>query len=210
VHASLDPHKLEITFRHKTHKTFPQIHQTSTKKNHLGLRRKNSKQIENITKVSPVPVQFIEGIPDINDILDSRGTDEPMLLILDDLMTSASNSEYVSNLFTRTSHHRNISVIIILQNMFQQGKSMRNISLNAKYSVFFKNPRDKGQILHLARQIHPQNTKFIVDAYEISTKRPHGYFFIDFDQSTPDDRRFLTGIFPPEIPIAFIPKPKNK
>ena len=57
-----------------------------------------------------------------------------------------------SQLFTKGSHHRNISLVLITQNLFHQGPSSRDTLLNSKYIVVFKNPRDKTQIVHLARQ----------------------------------------------------------
>lgn len=163
---------------------------------------KNEKQMELVREKSSLPVHFIEGMPDIEEFT----PDENNLLILDDLMSAASGSVLVSNLFTRTSHHRNMSVVLILQNLYHQGKSMRDISLNAKYTVLFKNPHDKGQIQHLGRQAFPDHPKFLIDAYEQATKRPHGYLILDFDQKTPDERRVRTGIFPPEVPLIFTPK----
>jgi hypothetical protein len=152
----------------------------------------------------PIPVHFIEGLPDIEEFT----SDETNLLILDDLMSAASGSTSVANLFTRASHHRNMSVILILQNLYHQGKSMRDISLNTKYTVLFKNPHDKGQIKHLGRQVFPEHPHFLISAYEQATTRPHGYIIIDFDQYTNEDERVKTGIFPPEIPMTFKPKLK--
>lgn len=147
-------------------------------------------------------IEFVAGLPDLDDI----SVKDNNLLILDDLMVSAGNSTVVSNIFTKTSHHKNLSVVLIVQNIFHKGKMMREISLNAKYLVIFKNPRDKAQINHLAHQIYPSNSRFIINAYQQATDRPHGYLLFDFDQRTIDTRRFITGVFPPEFPIAYIPK----
>jgi len=163
---------------------------------------KNMSQMRDIQKVSPLPIEFVEGIPDIQDFKETENN----LLILDDLMTSGAKSTDVSTIFTRVSHHRNLSIIFIIQNIFHRGSGMRDISLNSKYTILFKNPRDSGQIQHLSRQIFPRNSNFLVDAYKQATKRPHGYIILDFDQQTPEHRRVLTGIFPPEFPMAFIPK----
>ena len=59
------------------------------------------------------------------------------------LPTDASKDKRIVNLFTRDSHHHNLSVIYIVQNLFHQGKGSRSISLNSYYLVLFKNPRDK-------------------------------------------------------------------
>jgi ABC-type dipeptide/oligopeptide/nickel transport system ATPase subunit len=66
----------------------------------------------------------------------------PCLIILDDLLDEAYSRE-VCDLFTKGSHHRNLSVILITQNLLHQGRLCRDISLNAKYLVLLKNVRDK-------------------------------------------------------------------
>jgi len=81
----------------------------------------------------------------------------PCLIILDDLLNEVYSKD-VCNLFTKGSHHRNISVILITQNLFHQGRFCRDISLNAKYSVALKNVRDKSQFQYLARQVHPEDS----------------------------------------------------
>ena len=53
------------------------------------------------------------------------------------------------------------AVICIVQNLFHQGKGNRSISLNSHYLVLFKNPRDKLQILTLAKQMYPGQTDFL-------------------------------------------------
>ena len=171
---------------------------------------RNAVATDEIQSLSPVPVSFVEGLPDLNEMSDEP-QDGPTLIILDDLMHSAAKSQTVGEIFTKMSHHRDVSVVLMLQNIFHRGPSMRDMSINAKYMVLFKNPRDNGQIRYLARQIYPGNEEFLVDAYRKATNRPHGYLLLDFAQSTPDDRRTLTGIFsPPEVTIGYIPTKKSK
>jgi len=71
-------------------------------------------------------------------------------MVIDDHMEDAGGDERIVNLFTKGSHHRNLSVIYILQNVFHQGKGSRSISLNSHYLVHFKNPRDQLQILKIS------------------------------------------------------------
>lgn len=76
-------------------------------------------------------LHFHEGVPDFNN---ERGT--PCLYILDDLLNDVY-SKQVCDLFTKGSHHRNISIILITQNLFHQGRYCRDISLNT-YLVLLK------------------------------------------------------------------------
>jgi hypothetical protein len=106
----------------------------------------------------------------------------PILLILD-LLNEAYSRE-VCDLFTKGSHHRNQSVILITQSLFHQGKHCRDISLNAKYLVLLKNVRDKNQFLYLARQAYPVHPESLYNAYLDATQQTHGYFILDFAQDT--------------------------
>jgi septin family protein len=142
-------------------------------------------------------VSYHEGLPS-EDQYD--GT--PKLVILDDLMHETDDS--VAKLFTKVSHHRNVSVILLNQNIFPRNKNARDITLNTHYMVIFKNVRDKAQITHLARQVYPENTKFFMDAYNQATSKAHGYLFMDFKQGTADNMRFATDIFSPH-PLVFVP-----
>jgi hypothetical protein len=145
-------------------------------------------------------VSFHVGVPKFQN-----KKEEPRLVVLDDLINSAYSRD-VCDLFTKGSHHRNISVILITQNLFHQGKYCRDISLNAKYLVVFKNVRDKNQVAHLTRQIYPEDWKSLFEAYLDATKRPHGYLLFDLCQETNDQLRFRTNVLPTELPtIVYAP-----
>lgn len=86
-------------------------------------------------------VVFHWGMPNIDKI--SGGS----LLVLDDMMSDINSQ--VMNIFSRHSHHRNISVLMLVQNVFYGGsKFFRTISLNSQYIVC-TNPRDRQQITTL-------------------------------------------------------------
>ena len=143
-------------------------------------------------------IEFIEGIPsEVNEMFDSKMNN---MIIIDDLMAEAASDKKICNLFTKGSHHRNLSVIFILQNLFYQGKESRTISLNSHYIVLFKNPRDRSQIVHLAKQMFPNNIKFLQESYADATSKPFGYLFLDFKPNCPDNMRVRTNIFPLETP----------
>ena len=120
------------------------------------------------------------------------------LMVIDDQMADAGNDKRIVNLFTRGSHHRNLSVIYIVQNLFHQGKGSRSISLNSHYLVLFKNPHDKLQILTLAKQMYPRNTDSFINHYEEAVQRPFGYLLVDLKTTTPDNCRLRTNVLPGE------------
>ena len=136
-------------------------------------------------------MEFQQGLPDL-DNLDPR---EKHLIILDDLMDGTHQ-----RVFTKKSHHRNISVMYIVQNLFHH----RTISLNAYYMVLFQNLSDVSQIMALAHQMYPRRTEFFLEAFARDTTRPHGYIVIDMKQNTPDILRLRTFIFPGEEQKAYV------
>ena len=66
------------------------------------------------------------------------------------------------------------------------------------YLVLFKNPRDKLQILTLAKQMYPGQTDFFLNQYEEAVKRPFGYLLIDLKTTTQDNCRLRTNVLPSE------------
>ena len=66
-------------------------------------------------------------------------------MVFDDMMMQCASSELIAQAFTQKRHHQNLSVILILQNVYYQGKVVRNVHLNTEYVVLFPNPRDKSR-----------------------------------------------------------------
>ena len=131
---------------------------------------------------------------------------EPKLIVIDDFMRESS-SNVIVDLFVRKSHHRSISVFFLSQNLFYKGQ--RDISLNVSYLIVFKNPRDRAQIQHLARQVYPENPLFIREIFRDATAKPHSYLLFDMTQTTCDELRFRTCIFPnDQHECVYMPKRK--
>ena len=136
-------------------------------------------------------IEYISGLP-TNEMLQQGN----MILVIDDLMQQAKSSSIVSDIFTKYSHHNNITCICLMQNLFPRGSEMRNISLNSNFIVLMKNNRDRAQINHLACQMYPGKSKCLTAAYEDATKATYGYLFLDFRNTTPEELRVRTGLFP--------------
>lgn len=132
---------------------------------------------------------IFEGVPDIASAVRPNS-----LIVIDDLMLEAFTKE-VCELFTVQSHHKNISIILILQNLFTKNKLTRDISLNNQFIVFFKNPRDVTQFSILARQVCGKNYKALENVYKQVCSRPYGYLVIDLCQATPEFLKYKTNIF---------------
>ena len=110
----------------------------------------------------------------------------PKAIVFDDMMMQCTRRELITQAFTQKRHHQNLSVILILQDLYCQGKVMRNVHLNTEYVILFRNPRDKSQFGLLARQLEPKHSKALVD----STWRPYSHILVDLKPLTPDALRY--------------------
>ena len=122
-------------------------------------------------------VEFVEGWRE--DLYASIRPDDRNLLILDDQLDEAGDSKTLFKLFTKGSHHRNLTVIYIVQNVFNQSKSQRTVSLNSHYNVVFRTRRDASQFRTIAYQMCRDNARWLLDAFQFGTRRPHGYLILD-------------------------------
>ena len=131
-----------------------------------------------------------------DEIVDSLSPEQRNILVLDDQMGVASSSTSVADLFTKGSHSRNLTVIYLVQNVNNQGKSQRTISLNSHYSVVFPNSRDASQFSTMAYQIYPSKRHWLVNALTDATYKPYGYLVLDHHPSTPENQTIVTNILP--------------
>ena len=111
-------------------------------------------------------IKFVQGLPD--DILDTIYPETGNFFIFDNIM--GEKDAVIVKLFTKKSYHGNLSIVHIVENLFHHSKVHRTISMNASYLCLTKNVRDVSQIIHLAKQLYPNNTKFFQQAYQLATK----------------------------------------
>ena len=140
----------------------------------------------------PLGVTFHEGIPDLSQL--KKWFPKGGLLILDDLMDEGSNDKRVLDLFTKHSHHQNVSVFYLCQDMFPSGKFAKSISRNAHYIWAFKNPRDQLGVRNLLLQAFPTHWEQVMDVFRKVTDRPFGYLVMDFHPATEDSMRLISHV----------------
>ena len=149
-------------------------------------------------------VEFIQGIPEDLETRFQRRHNN--VLVLDDLMTQCHSDQRLTRLFSVGSHHKNLSIIFIIHNLFHYGKEMRTVSLNSHYIILFKNPRDRLQISTLARQMYPGQSQFLVEAFQDATQEAYGYLIIDLKPTTSDKLRIRTGMLPSDRQLVYVHK----
>ncbi len=125
------------------------------------------------------------------------------LLVIDDQMENASNANSLSTLFTVGSHHRNLTVIYLVQYQYTKGKSTRSVGLNTHYNVIFRNNGDLTQTETVFRRRVKRNSKWLSEAFDDATSVPHGYIILDNRQGTPPQLRIRTGILDGETAAIY-------
>ena len=109
-------------------------------------------------------------------------------------MEEAKDSKLVSKLFTQ-GRHRNVSVILILQNAFPKGKYNAEISRNAMYMVLFRSPADREQMKRVGQRMFPCQNDLFMEIYRAETEKPYGNILIDNKPETLAGHQVLSNIF---------------
>lgn len=149
-------------------------------------------------------LMFHQGLPSREDIQQLTEGISHTIVVLDDLMLQVAQSQDCVHLFTVTSHHRNISTVMLSQNLYPPGKYARTISLNV-LNVIFKNYRDSRQIITFGSQILPGHVPFFKAAYESATRPNWGYLHVCLEPSQNREYQLRSHIFPKEDMIIYQP-----
>lgn len=141
-------------------------------------------------KTDPL-VKFHQGVPSDEICENSEGKN--VLIILDDLLETAFQSDTVSSIFTQ-GRNRSIATILVSQVLFPRYANARNVSLNASHIIYFRNIRDASSINCLARQICPLDSKAFSELFLNNINKPFSYLLMDFQPTTPDIFRYRENI----------------
>ncbi|CAH3183081.1 unnamed protein product [Porites lobata] len=143
-------------------------------------------------------IQFHRGLPDPRHLTQWFGRTRGGVLVLDDLMEEGGQDKRVLDLFTKDSHHRNITVLYLTQDLFPPGKFSKTINRNAHYIVAFKNPRDQTGIRTILLQAFPDRWRQVLRLFKRITSRPFGYLMLDVHPASDDRYRLWSHLTPRE------------
>ena len=154
----------------------------------------------NLEKTVP-SLTLHKGLPSSKLIKDMSNDVEELLIVLDDLVFAAVKSPIVADLFA-SGRHYNISVIFITQNIFEQGKYSRIISLNTCYTVLFKNVRDRTQISRFGSQMYSgEQLRDFMRVYDKVMETKFQYLIVDFHPYAEDIFRLRNNILTDELHV---------
>jgi hypothetical protein len=128
-------------------------------------------------------IEFRTTIPSEAELKDFYNeTGKSTLLVLDDKMTSLDNGTSGKNLVrlaTVISHHCKVSVMFLVQNLYHNTQSAREVSLNCMVTIVFRNDRSASQISKLGTQVMPGKVPYFIQSYVLATSENYGYLVID-------------------------------
>ncbi len=160
-------------------------------------------------------IEICEGLPDVEELYLTADKNSHKLLILDDLMTKVFSSTKMLELITSTSHHCNISVVIICQSLFLPAKHRLTLIRNCSEKVLFHDKVDQNQLQILSRHIFPSRPNFLKECFnilfDITLKQELRYLLIDASMLSqlPHNAIVRSNIFPEKDgnvrPMFFFP-----
>ena len=127
------------------------------------------------------------------------------LVILDGMIDDVVSDSSMMKVFSERSHHQNIRVIFMTQNIFhQKGRQLArtSISLNTGYMVLFENARDRQQIETLAKQMYLKSWSSFMVRFKKESSKPYGRMIIYLLPGVAEKDRFLTEDDCPQVSMT--------
>ncbi len=152
-----------------------------------------------------IKMEFHEGVPSEATIDSFRQADgeRHCLVVLDDLMQLICSNKTIESMFTLGSHHKNVTVLYVNQNLFCQGRSSTSIARNAHYVILFE-CADFLQIEIFGK--HMGKTKVLMEAYMDAISENFGYLVVDRSPRRNRQYQFRSKVFPGEATIVYSEK----
>lgn len=144
-------------------------------------------------------VVFIEGQPTV-DQLENMDVSIPKLVVLDDLMSMTDKKdsfEDLKRLFTATSHHHNMSLVFIVQDIYVN-KNMTRLANQSENLIMMCNSGATYQVPMIAAKLFGAGMKpFIQWAMnDVCEHSSHGYLLLSKAAGTPQCHRVRSKILP--------------
>ena len=159
-------------------------------------------------EMQPINVTFDQKLGvNLKKFVDLKFTQniEDWLLIFDDSCEEIFNDKEFVKLAT-AGRHRNLHVIYIKHNLYQQSRWSRTTDLNTTHIILFKSPRNVQQVDYLGKQLNL--VRFLRHCYDLAVNEIYGHLLIDLSPKTSDCSRYGSNITEPGPTVFFIPTDK--
>ena len=136
-----------------------------------------------------IPIEFdqiVEYRTGIADLEYFSSLPKNTLIIFDDMMSECGNSSEIMKLFSVIARKRELSIVFIVQNIFDQTKQFRNIKLNATGFIIFK---FYAAMDVLRRQLRDLGVSHLISRQKLDElyKKRYNYIFIDIHPNRHSD-----------------------
>ena len=153
-------------------------------------------------------INYVEGNVS-NKFVDGLDVDSDKLLICDDMQDMVSNNKTLDglmNIFTRDSHHKNLTVIFLVQDLFL--KNMNKVAGQCENVIAMTNGSSLSNILNMGRrQFGPGMSPFLKWALlQVKCHSDHGYLCLSSGADISPCEACKTNIFPGEKNTFFVAK----
>lgn len=153
-------------------------------------------------------INYVEGHVS-NKFVEGLDIDSHKMLIMDDMQELVANSkslEALMNIFTRDSHHKNLTVIFLVQDLFM--KNMHKVARQCENVIAMSNGSSGSNIMNMGRrQFGPGTAPFIKWALtQVRLQSTHGYLCLSSGAGISPCESCKTFIFPGEPNTFFVAK----
>jgi|TARA_B110000208_G_scaffold35914_1_gene47650 hypothetical protein len=153
-----------------------------------------------------IPIEFDQIVEYHAGICDAKyfsSLPKNTLLLFDDMMTECGKSDEIMKLFSVIARKKNISIIFLVQNIYDQSRQFRNIRLNATSFILFKFFAANDVNNRILRDIGADQLvpKSLLD--KVYSKN-FGYIFVNFHPNRHSEFETIrTNIFEPFFKILY-------
>ena len=127
---------------------------------------------------------------------------ENAIVIIDDLMTEMTSNQQICSFFTRESHHLDINMIYLWQDIFPRQQHASTISKNTDYKILFDNPSGISSLQNMmatmfGAQAGKKDSVFkkILDFFRKSKTGSFPFVFFNVKPNQDDDMKILLNAF---------------
>jgi hypothetical protein len=153
--------------------------------------------------------EFINESPTYESVRDKVEfcKEQGSIVIIDDFADDLDPS--VRSLFGVGAHHFNSHIFLLTQYLYPRKPAwFSDVTANAIYVIYFKNPKNMKQINRLIYQCIDGDAKWAINAVKDTLREAHSYILFDFHQTTPETLKLRTNILPHEFPMICFTKRK--
>eukprot|EP00794_Sanderia_malayensis_P016521 gene16521-biopygen12198 len=139
------------------------------------------------------------------------------IVVLGDLMDEMTKNDKMSQFFTRESHHRNLCMFLVWQDIFPKHKHGPTISKNTDYKIIFDNPICRDSVRHMLGKMYPKAkqagevTQKILDALEHTPTNSYPFVSLNCRPNEPSETRIalleLLAVWELEKPLVVVGDP---